>query len=91
MPPQSPETAIDRARRHVRRAEFLIASQEDLLTRLLRHGHAELADQGYSILDTLRASLALARADLAELEGGQRPSFIESVARHYARGSLRSP
>jgi hypothetical protein len=90
MPSSPPETAIDTARRHVHRAEFLFTSQEALVAQLLRDGHDELADQGCSILDTLGTSLALARADLAELEGTRRPSFLEAVALRYAQFSNKT-
>ena len=52
MPSSPPETAIDTARQHVHRAEFLIASQEALVAQLLRDGHDELADQGCGVFDT---------------------------------------
>ena len=86
MPSSPPEAAIDTARRHVHRAEFLIA----LVAQLLRDGHDELADQGCSILDTLEASLAFARADLAELEGARRPSFLRAISLHYAQFSNKA-
>jgi len=78
--------------RDVHRAEFLIASQEALVAQLRRDGHDELATRGVgcSTLDNLRASLALARADLAELEGTRRPSFLEAVALRYAQFSNKT-
>ena len=45
---------------------------------------------GCSILDNLGASLALARADLAELEGTRRPSFLKAVALRYAQFSNKT-
>jgi hypothetical protein len=45
---------------------------------------------GCSILDNLGALLALARADLAELEGTRRPSFLKAVALRYAQFSNKT-
>jgi len=81
------EEPADMARRHVRRAERLVAGQEALIARLQRDGYVELAEEATSVLDNLATSLILARRDLAELERPSNLRFLDLVARRYTRFS----
>lgn len=59
------ETTLEMTERHVRESEARVARQEALLAELQRDGHTgHVLELGAALLDTLRATLELAREDL---------------------------
>lgn len=78
------EGPLAQARRHVAEAEVRIARQEALVARLSQdRKHAALAAEAKEILDTLKHTLSLARAHLAnELRGeaSRGPSMPDDAA-----------
>jgi len=74
---------VEMARRHVLRGECLVAQQQLLILPAKNRGLFDLAMQGASILDTLKTSLTLARADLSAYEKTTNQRFLDKVARQH--------
>ena len=55
----SPESALEQAKRHVREGEERIAKQEGLIARLERDGHAALLPAARALLAQMQAAQAL--------------------------------
>jgi len=82
---------IETTRRHVLRGECLVAQQQLLVLQLNNKGLRDLATLASSILDTLKTSLTLARADLADYETATNQRFLDIVTRHYQRDRALCP
>ena len=74
---------IEMARRHVLLGECLVAQQQLLVLQLNNRGLLDLATLAALILNTLKTSLTLARADLSSYETTTKQRFIDIVARSY--------
>jgi hypothetical protein len=72
MSGRSVEDLLSMARRHVAEGEVHVARQEDLIRKLDRDGHAELAVEARALLTTLQTSLRLVREDLLRIENESR-------------------
>jgi hypothetical protein len=65
-----PETPLKRAERHVREGEARLLRQQELTQELYLAGHFGSVEVGKSLLETMQASLTLAREHLRILQSG---------------------
>ncbi len=63
-----PETELDRAERHVRESEALVARQAALVAEMALLDQVVQAALGRRLLENMRASLALQKQDLRAIE-----------------------
>ena len=71
------ETALEMCARHVREGEQRVARQEEIVLKMDRYDHPEAAARARLILDTMRVTLQMAKADLKRRSGGDTAAPFE--------------